>query len=160
MVKKPLNIGMVGYGFMGRTHSNAFSQVNHFFDVPYRPVLKATCARDGAKAKAFVALGRVPDATDEAASAVHLAEALAAADPVNCQSRDLLGRALLDLADLQATQNESAGTLALRQRAVSLLEDLVKSDPDNAHTRASLDEGTQSLARARALLDQRGAKEP
>ncbi len=46
MTKKPLNIGMVGYGFMGRTHSNAFSQVNHFFDVPFRPVLKATCARD------------------------------------------------------------------------------------------------------------------
>ena len=53
MTKKPLNVGMVGYGFMGRTHSNAFSQVSHFFDVPYRPVLKAICARDGAKAKAF-----------------------------------------------------------------------------------------------------------
>src|SRR5580765_5029503 len=50
---KKLNIGMIGYGFMGRTHSNAFSQVNHFFDVPFRPVLKAICARDGAKAKAF-----------------------------------------------------------------------------------------------------------
>ena len=36
MAKKPLNVGMIGYGFMGRTHSNAFSQVNHFFDVPYR----------------------------------------------------------------------------------------------------------------------------
>ena len=53
MAKKPLNIGMVGYGFMGRTHSNAFSQVSHFFNVPFRPVLKATCARDAAKAKAF-----------------------------------------------------------------------------------------------------------
>ena len=31
---------MIGYGFMGRTHSNAFSQVNHFFDVPYQPVLE------------------------------------------------------------------------------------------------------------------------
>ena len=53
MAKKPLNIGMVGYGFMGRIHSNAFSQVGHFFDVPFRPVLKATCARDATKAKAF-----------------------------------------------------------------------------------------------------------
>jgi predicted dehydrogenase len=52
---KPLNIGMIGYGFMGRAHSNAYSQVNHFFDVPYRPVLKALCARDEAKAKAFAA---------------------------------------------------------------------------------------------------------
>ena len=53
MAKKKLNIGMVGYGFMGRTHSNAFSQVGHFFDLPYQPVLKTICARDGAKAKAF-----------------------------------------------------------------------------------------------------------
>lgn len=52
---KPLNIGMIGYGFMGRAHSNAYAQVPHFFDVPYRPVLKAVCARDEAKAKAFAA---------------------------------------------------------------------------------------------------------
>ena len=37
MAKKKLNVGMVGYGFMGRTHSNAFSQVGHFFDLPYNP---------------------------------------------------------------------------------------------------------------------------
>ena len=53
MSKKKLNVGLVGYGFMGRTHSNAFAQVNHFFDVDYEPVRKAICARDGAKAKAF-----------------------------------------------------------------------------------------------------------
>ena len=52
---KPLNIGMIGYGFMGRAHSNAYSKVNHFFDLEYRPVLKAICARDEAKAKAFAA---------------------------------------------------------------------------------------------------------
>ena len=38
---------------MGRTHSNAFRKVNNFFDLEYQPVLKAVCARDGAKAKAF-----------------------------------------------------------------------------------------------------------
>jgi predicted dehydrogenase len=53
MAKKPLNVGMVGYGFMGRTHSNAFAQVGHFFDVPYKPILKAVCARDTGKVKAF-----------------------------------------------------------------------------------------------------------
>jgi len=52
---RPLNIGMIGYGFMGRAHSNAYSKVNHFFDLQYRPVLKAICARDEAKAKAFAA---------------------------------------------------------------------------------------------------------
>jgi predicted dehydrogenase len=52
---KKINIGLVGYGFMGRTHSNAFAQVNHFFDVPYRPVLKTVCARNSARAEAFAA---------------------------------------------------------------------------------------------------------
>ena len=53
MANKKLNVGMVGYGFMGRTHSNAFSQVGHFFETGYRPVLKTICARDAAKGKAF-----------------------------------------------------------------------------------------------------------
>jgi predicted dehydrogenase len=52
-MSKPLNIGMIGYGFMGRAHSNAYSQVNPFFDLEYRPVLKAVCARDREKAQAF-----------------------------------------------------------------------------------------------------------
>jgi myo-inositol 2-dehydrogenase/D-chiro-inositol 1-dehydrogenase len=54
-MKKKLNIGMVGYGFMGRTHSNAFRQVARFFDVPYEPVLKTICARNGERARAFAA---------------------------------------------------------------------------------------------------------
>jgi predicted dehydrogenase len=50
---KPLNIGMIGYGFMGRAHSNAYATVSNFFDLEYKPVLKAVCARDVEKAKAF-----------------------------------------------------------------------------------------------------------
>jgi predicted dehydrogenase len=50
---KPLNVGMIGYGFMGRAHSNAYHKVNHFFDLDYRPILKAACARSLDKAKAF-----------------------------------------------------------------------------------------------------------
>jgi predicted dehydrogenase len=50
---KTLNVGMIGYGFMGRAHSNAYRQVNHFFDLPYKTTLKAVAARDQAKAKAF-----------------------------------------------------------------------------------------------------------
>ena len=50
---KPLNIGLIGYGFMGRTHSNAFRKVGNFFDLEFQPVLKAVCARDEAKVKAF-----------------------------------------------------------------------------------------------------------
>ncbi len=46
MAKKPLNIGMIGYGFMGRAHSNAYRKVTNFFDVEYQPVLKAACGRN------------------------------------------------------------------------------------------------------------------
>ena len=50
---KKLNIGLVGYGFMGRAHSNAFRKVSNFFDLQYEPVLKAVCGRDQTKLKAF-----------------------------------------------------------------------------------------------------------
>ena len=53
MAKKKLNVGMIGYGFMGRAHSNGFRRVSNFFDLEYEPVLKAACARDGEKIKAF-----------------------------------------------------------------------------------------------------------
>ncbi len=54
-MSKPLNIGMIGYGFMGRAHSNAYIKVPHFFDLEYRPVLKACCARNEEKIKEFAA---------------------------------------------------------------------------------------------------------
>jgi predicted dehydrogenase len=49
----PLNIGMIGYGFMGRAHSNAYNRVSNFFNTEHKPVLKAVCARDEEKAQAF-----------------------------------------------------------------------------------------------------------
>src|SRR5438552_4766701 len=52
-MKRKLNVGLVGYGFMGRTHSNAFLQAPRFFDVPYEPVLKAVCARNADRVRAF-----------------------------------------------------------------------------------------------------------
>lgn len=51
--KKTLNIGIVGYGFMGRTHANGYTQAPNFFDLPLRPVLKAACGRDEAKLKEY-----------------------------------------------------------------------------------------------------------
>ena len=45
-MSKTLNVAMVGYGFMGKAHSNAYRKVNQFFtDVEHRPVLKCLCAR-------------------------------------------------------------------------------------------------------------------
>ena len=43
---RQLNIALVGYGFMGRAHSNAWRQVGSFFDVPCEPVLKVICGRN------------------------------------------------------------------------------------------------------------------
>ena len=52
---KPLRVGLIGYGFMGRTHSNAYRQVGNFFDLPYQPMLQAVCGRQPADVAAFAA---------------------------------------------------------------------------------------------------------
>jgi len=44
-MSKRLNIAMLGCGFMGRAHSNAWLQVNHFFPREHKPVLKACYGR-------------------------------------------------------------------------------------------------------------------
>lgn len=41
-----IGVGLVGYKFMGRTHSNAYRQVSHFFDVEPRPRMVALAGRD------------------------------------------------------------------------------------------------------------------
>jgi len=51
--KKPVRIGLVGAGFMGRTHSNGYRKVMNFFDTQHVPVLQAVCVRTEASAKAF-----------------------------------------------------------------------------------------------------------
>jgi predicted dehydrogenase len=50
---KELRIGMIGYGFMGKAHSNAYLQASRFFKSSHKPVLKALCARNAEKAKSF-----------------------------------------------------------------------------------------------------------
>ncbi|MFQ3594133.1 MAG: Gfo/Idh/MocA family oxidoreductase [Gemmataceae bacterium] len=52
-MSKTLNLGMIGYGFMGRAHSNGFRKVGNFFQLPYKVHLKAACARNAEKLKAF-----------------------------------------------------------------------------------------------------------
>ncbi|QDV71298.1 1,5-anhydro-D-fructose reductase [Rosistilla carotiformis] len=50
---KNVNIGMIGYGFMGKAHTNGYAQANHFFKLGHKPVLKALCARNAEKAQEF-----------------------------------------------------------------------------------------------------------
>lgn len=51
---KQIRIGLIGTGFMGRTHSNGYNRVPNFFpELTYKPVLQAVCSRNEASVKAF-----------------------------------------------------------------------------------------------------------
>ncbi|MHC4498564.1 MAG: Gfo/Idh/MocA family protein, partial [Planctomycetota bacterium] len=50
---KKLNVGVIGCGFMGRVHSNAYRKVGSFFSLECEPVLKAICDNNEKKVKAF-----------------------------------------------------------------------------------------------------------
>jgi predicted dehydrogenase len=50
-MQKKLNIALIGCGFMGKMHSNAYSKVNSFFDLDYSVCMKVICdSRDEGKA--------------------------------------------------------------------------------------------------------------
>lgn len=44
--RRELRVALLGQGFMGKAHSNAFAQVSRFFDVPFRLRLSVLCGRD------------------------------------------------------------------------------------------------------------------
>ena len=48
-----VNVALIGAGFMGRTHSNAWSQVVKFCKPPIRPVMHTCCVRREEDARAF-----------------------------------------------------------------------------------------------------------
>jgi len=50
---KKLNVGMIGYKFMGKAHSNAWKKAPYFFDTPAEPILKVVCGRHEGPLKAF-----------------------------------------------------------------------------------------------------------
>lgn len=85
---KSLNIGMVGYGLMGRAHTNAFRQAAQFFELGRRPVLKAICGRDAEKVAAFAANWGY--------------------ESVETDWRALIARDDIDLIDIAATNNVHA----------------------------------------------------
>jgi predicted dehydrogenase len=45
MPGQSLNVGLVGYQFMGKAHSNAWLQAPHYFDLPVQPVMHTLCGR-------------------------------------------------------------------------------------------------------------------
>ena len=53
-MSKKIRVGLIGYGFMGKAHSNAYRQATKFFpDLPYEPELKVFCARNKERANQF-----------------------------------------------------------------------------------------------------------
>jgi len=43
-----IKVGLIGYKFMGKAHSNAYRQVSPFYDVPLLPEMAVICGRDEA----------------------------------------------------------------------------------------------------------------
>ena len=59
--KKELRIGLIGYGFMGRTHTNGYKRVSDFFpDLGHKPVLQAVCGRTRTAPKHLPTNGATP----------------------------------------------------------------------------------------------------
>jgi predicted dehydrogenase len=52
MSKKKVNVGLIGYQFMGKAHSNAYRQVGRFFDLPVDVHMHTLCGRNEAAVKA------------------------------------------------------------------------------------------------------------
>ncbi len=55
MPSRTLGVALIGQGFMGRAHSNAWRQVKHFFEVPFDLELRAICGRDRARLEQMAA---------------------------------------------------------------------------------------------------------
>lgn len=50
---KSIGIGLIGTGFMGRAHANAWSAVNRFFELPRHAALDTVASKDASKAEDF-----------------------------------------------------------------------------------------------------------
>jgi len=55
MKKRPLRVGLIGYNFMGKAHSNAWRQAGRFFDLPAEIEMRTLCGRSPAGVKAAAA---------------------------------------------------------------------------------------------------------
>ena len=51
-----INVGMIGYQFMGKAHSHAFKDVGMFFEPRLSPVMKVLCGRTEGKLRAAAEL--------------------------------------------------------------------------------------------------------
>jgi len=65
MKKRSLRVGLIGYNFMGKAHSNAWRQAGRFFDLPAEIEMRTLCGRSPAGVNAAAAnLGWARTSTD------------------------------------------------------------------------------------------------
>ena len=89
---KTLRVGMIGYGFMGKVHSNSWRQVGHFFPLKARVELHTICGRDSAK--------------------VQVARAQFGWETACTDWRDVVESPLIDVVDI-CTPNDSHAEIAI-----------------------------------------------
>ncbi len=86
---KEINVGLVGYNFMGRAHSNAYRQVGFYFpELKAKPVMKVLC-------------GRTKERTDACAEAFGWEDVVYDVD-------ELLARDDIDMVDITVPNNQHA----------------------------------------------------
>src|SRR4030095_9864159 len=56
-MKPEIRVALLGQGFMGKAHSNAYCQAGHFFDLPYRVRRTLLCGRDQTALEAMAQRG-------------------------------------------------------------------------------------------------------
>ncbi|WP_214323493.1 Gfo/Idh/MocA family protein [Nonomuraea sediminis] len=92
MTDRTIGVGMVGYAFMGRVHSQAWRTVSAFFDLPLRPEMRVIC-------------GRTKEATETARRRMGWDEALT-------DWRELISRDDIDIVDI-CTPGDSHAEIAI-----------------------------------------------
>jgi predicted dehydrogenase len=68
--KSTIHVALIGAGFMGKSHSNAYSKVNKFFDLPARVVMHTMADMAGGAARAMADRWGWQNATDDAMSVI------------------------------------------------------------------------------------------
>jgi predicted dehydrogenase len=64
---RPFNVAIIGTGFMGRAHSQAWASVGRFFDLPRTIVMKTVCGRDTGRTREFARRWVWADSTNDVA---------------------------------------------------------------------------------------------
>ena len=70
MPSSTINVCLIGYKFMGKAHSQAWSTVSRFFELDAQPVMKVVCGRDSGAVNKFAGRWGWQEASDDWKSAV------------------------------------------------------------------------------------------